>query len=48
MAQRSFQQRTTYQEGRRVRASRQVRAMAKNARFGRRGRKSMWPAGRAP
>ncbi len=35
MAQRSFQQRAQYQEGRKVRGSRQARAMAKSTRFGR-------------
>ena len=35
MGQRSFQQRTQYQEGRKVRGSRQARAMAKSTRFGR-------------
>jgi RIO kinase 1 len=42
MAQRSFQQRTTYQEGRRVRGSRQARAMAKSTRFGRRAQEDAW------
>lgn len=42
MAQRSFQQRTTYQEGRRVRGSRQARAMAKSTRFGRREQEDAW------
>jgi RIO kinase 1 len=35
MAQRSFQKRSQYQEGRKVRGSRQARAMAKSTRFGR-------------
>jgi RIO kinase 1 len=42
MAQRSFQQRVTYQEGRRVRGSRQARAMAKATRFGRREQETAW------
>jgi RIO kinase 1 len=42
MAQRSFQQRTTYQEGRRVRGSRQARAMAKSTCFGRREQEDAW------
>ena len=35
MAQRSFQKRAQYQEGRKVRGSRQTRAMDKSTRFGR-------------
>src|SRR6185437_15365419 len=35
MAQRSFQQRAQYQEGRKVRGSRQARAMGKASKFGR-------------
>jgi RIO kinase 1 len=35
MAQRSFQKRAQYQEGRKVRGSRQARAIAKSTRFGR-------------
>ena len=35
MAQRSFQKRAQYQEGRKVRGSRQARAMGKSTRFGR-------------
>jgi len=35
MAQRSFQKRAQYQEGRKVRGSRQARAIAKRTRFGR-------------
>src|SRR5437762_9869993 len=35
MAQRSFQKRARYQEGRKVRGSRQARAMSKRTRFGR-------------
>lgn len=36
MAQRSFQKRARYQEGRKVRGSRQARAIRKSTRFGRR------------
>jgi RIO kinase 1 len=42
MAQRSFQQRVTYQEGRRIKGSRQARAMAKSTRFGRREQEDAW------
>jgi len=42
MAQRSFQQRAQYQEGRKVRGSRQARAMAKSTRYGRREQESAW------
>lgn len=42
MAQRSFQSRARYQEGRKVRGSRQARAMAKNTRFGRREQEAAW------
>jgi RIO kinase 1 len=42
MAQRSFQQRVQYQEGRRVRGSRQARAMGKATRFGRREQEAAW------
>ena len=35
MAQRSFQQRVQYQEGRKVRGSRQARAIGKASKFGR-------------
>lgn len=42
MAQRSFQQRAQYQEGRKVRGSRQARAMAKSTRFGRKEREEAW------
>ena len=45
MAQRSFQQRAQYQEGRQVRGSRQARAIGKRTRFGRRKRK---PPGKTP
>src|SRR4051794_12000432 len=36
MAQRSFQKRAQYQEGRKVRGSRESRAIGKSTRFGRR------------
>jgi RIO kinase 1 len=42
MAQRSFQRRARYQEGRKVRGSRQARAMAKGTRFGRREQEAAW------
>ncbi len=42
MAQRSFQRRAQYQEGRKVRGSRQARAMNKSTRFGRREQESAW------
>ena len=42
MAQRSFQQRAQYQEGRKVRGSRQARAMAKSTRFGRKEQEEAW------
>jgi RIO kinase 1 len=42
LGQRSFQQRTVYQEGRRVRGSRQARAMARSTRFGRREQEEAW------
>jgi RIO kinase 1 len=42
MGQRSFQQRTTYQEGRQVRGSRQARAMGKSTRFGRKEQETAW------
>jgi RIO kinase 1 len=42
MAQRSFQQRVQYQEGRKVRGSRQARAMAKSTRYGRKEAESAW------
>ena len=42
MAQRSFQQRAQYQEGRRVRGSRQTRAMAKSTRYGRKEQEAAW------
>lgn len=42
MGQRSFQQRSQYQEGRKVRGSRQARAMGKSTRFGRKEQESAW------
>ncbi len=42
MAQRSFQQRAQYQEGRKVRGSRQARAMAKSTRYGRKEQEEAW------
>ncbi len=42
LAQRSFQKRTQYQEGRKVRGSRQARAMGKSTRFGRREQEAAW------
>ncbi len=42
LAQRSFQHRAQYQEGRKVRGSRQARAMAKSTRFGRSEQESAW------
>src|SRR5512134_909948 len=42
MGQRSFQQRAQYQEGRKVRGSRQTRAMSRSTRFGRREQESAW------
>jgi RIO kinase 1 len=42
MAQRSFQQRAQYQEGRKVRGSRQTRAMAKSTRYGRKEQEAAW------
>jgi RIO kinase 1 len=42
MAQRSFQRRVQYQEGRRVRGSREMRAMGKSTRFGRRRQEQEW------
>jgi RIO kinase 1 len=42
MAQRSFQARAQYQEGRKVRGSRQARAMAKSTRFGRKEQEAAW------
>lgn len=42
MSQRSFHKRAQYQEGRRVRGSRQTRAIGKHSRFGRREEESEW------
>jgi RIO kinase 1 len=42
MAQRSFQQRSQYQEGRKVRGSRQTRAIGKKTRYGRKQEESAW------
>ena len=42
MRQRSFQKRARYQEGRKVRGTRQARAMAKRTRFGRREQEAAW------
>ena len=42
MAQRSFQRRAQYQEGRRARGSREARAMAKSTGHGRREAESAW------
>lgn len=42
MGQRSFQKRATYQEGRKVRGSRQARAMGRGSRFGRKEQEAAW------
>src|ERR671912_557244 len=42
MAQRSFQQRAQYQEGRKTRGSRDARAMSKSTRYGRKEMESAW------
>ena len=42
MAQRSFQARVQYQEGRKVRGSRQARAISKATRYGRKQQESEW------
>jgi RIO kinase 1 len=42
MAQRSFQHRAQYQEGRKARGSREARAMAKSTRYGRREAEAAW------
>ena len=42
MAQRSFQQRVQYQEGRKVRGSRQARAIGKSTKFGRKEQEAAW------
>ncbi len=42
MAQRSFQQRVQYQEGRKVRGSREARAVGKASNYGRRQQEAAW------
>jgi RIO kinase 1 len=42
MAQRSFQKRAKYQEGRKVRGSRRARAINKSTRFGRKEQEAAW------
>jgi RIO kinase 1 len=42
MAQRSFQQRTQYQEGRKVRGSREMRAIGKASKYGRKQQETAW------
>ncbi len=42
MAQRSFQQRVQYQEGRKVRGSREARAIGKATRYGRKQQEAEW------
>jgi RIO kinase 1 len=42
MAQRSFRQRVQYQEGRKLRGSREARAVGKATRYGRRQREAEW------
>jgi RIO kinase 1 len=42
MAQRSFQRRAQYQEGRKVRGSRHARAISKSTRFGRKAQEANW------
>jgi RIO kinase 1 len=42
MAQRSFQRRAQYQEGRKVRGSRDARAMGKSTRYGRKEQEHAW------
>jgi RIO kinase 1 len=42
MGQRSFQKRAQYQEGRKVRGSRQTRAIGKSTRFGRKEQEAAW------
>jgi RIO kinase 1 len=42
IAQRSFRKRARYQEGRKVRGSRQARAMRKSTRFGRKEQEAAW------
>lgn len=42
MAQRSFQKRAQYQEGRRVRGSREARAISRGSKYGRRQQEAEW------
>jgi len=42
MAQRSFQQRVQYQEGRKVRGSREARAIGKSSKYGRKQQETAW------
>jgi len=42
LSQRSFQRRAQYQEGRKVRGSRDARAMAKSTRYGRKEQENSW------
>jgi len=42
MGQRSFQQRVAYQEGRKVRGSRETRAIGKATKFGRKAQEAAW------
>lgn len=42
MAQRSFQQRVQYQEGRKVRGSREARAIGKSSKYGRKQQEAAW------
>ena len=42
MAQRSFQQRTQYQEGRKLRGSREARAVGKASKYGRKQQEEAW------
>jgi len=42
MAQRSFQQRVQYQEGRKVRGSREARALGKASKYGRKQQETAW------
>src|SRR5580700_7778231 len=42
MGQRSFQRRAQYQEGRKVRGSRQTRAIGKSTRFGKKEQEAAW------
>lgn len=42
LAQRSFRRRAQYQEGRKVRGSRQTRAISKSTRFGRKEQEASW------